>query len=79
MRKTNALLAPLVLALAALHASAFAGPPKLSVGRFVTADGMTLYTFDNDTTPGVSASTGGCMSNWRPRRRRPTSHRATGR
>ncbi|MGF6412077.1 COG4315 family predicted lipoprotein [Paraburkholderia sp. MM5482-R1] len=62
MRKTIALLAP--LALAVLHAGAFADPPKLSDGRFVTADGMTLYTFDKDTTPGVSACTGGCMSNW---------------
>jgi predicted lipoprotein with Yx(FWY)xxD motif len=25
---------------------------------------MTLYTFDKDVTPGVSACTGGCMSNW---------------
>ncbi|MGF6700125.1 putative lipoprotein with Yx(FWY)xxD motif [Paraburkholderia sp. MM5496-R1] len=25
---------------------------------------MTLYTFDKDATPGVSACTGGCMSNW---------------
>jgi predicted lipoprotein with Yx(FWY)xxD motif len=25
---------------------------------------MTLYTFDKDTTPGVSACTGGCMSYW---------------
>ncbi|WP_429363805.1 hypothetical protein [Paraburkholderia sp. MM5496-R1] len=36
----------------------------MSDGRFVTADGMTLYTFDKDATPGVSACTGGCMSNW---------------
>jgi predicted lipoprotein with Yx(FWY)xxD motif len=62
MRKTIAFLAP--LALAALHASAFADPPKLSDGRIVSADGMTLYTFDKDTTPGVSACTAGCMSNW---------------
>ncbi|MDH6150593.1 MULTISPECIES: COG4315 family predicted lipoprotein [Paraburkholderia] len=52
------------LALAVLHAGAFADPPKLFDGRFVTVDGMTLYTLDKDTTPGVSAYTGGCMSNW---------------
>jgi predicted lipoprotein with Yx(FWY)xxD motif len=27
-------------------------------------DGMTLYTFDNDTTPGTSACTGDCATNW---------------
>ncbi|RZF26431.1 hypothetical protein EVC45_28060 [Paraburkholderia sp. UYCP14C] len=70
MRKTIALLAP--LAFAALHASAFADPPKLSNGRFVTADGMTLYTFDKDTMPGVSACTGGCMSNWPAATAEPT-------
>jgi predicted lipoprotein with Yx(FWY)xxD motif len=29
-------------------------------------DGMTLYTFDNDTTPGTSACTGDCATNWPP-------------
>ncbi|MCC8395081.1 hypothetical protein LJ656_21045 [Paraburkholderia sp. MMS20-SJTR3] len=62
MRKIILCIAP--LALAALHTSAFAESPRLDNGRFVTADGMTLYTFDKDTTPGVSACTGGCMSNW---------------
>ncbi|KAA1004693.1 hypothetical protein FVF58_31310 [Paraburkholderia panacisoli] len=62
MRKTILFLAP--LALVALQQSAFADPPKVNNGRFVNADGMTLYTFDKDTTPGVSACTGGCMSNW---------------
>jgi predicted lipoprotein with Yx(FWY)xxD motif len=52
------------LALLALQQSAFAEPPKVVDGRFVTADGMTLYTFDKDTTPGVSACTGGCMNYW---------------
>ncbi|MGF6738679.1 COG4315 family predicted lipoprotein [Paraburkholderia atlantica] len=49
-----------------------ADAPKLSEGRFVTADGMTLYTFDNDTTPGVSTCTGGCMSNWPAATAEPT-------
>src|SRR6266508_5546371 len=29
-------------------------------------DSMTLYTFDNDTTPGTSACTGDCATNWPP-------------
>jgi predicted lipoprotein with Yx(FWY)xxD motif len=29
-------------------------------------DGVTLYTFDNDTTPGTSACTGDCATNWPP-------------
>jgi predicted lipoprotein with Yx(FWY)xxD motif len=47
-----------------LQQSAFAETPKVNNGRIVNADGMTLYTFDKDVTPGVSACTGGCMSNW---------------
>ncbi len=52
------------LALLALQQSAFAEAPKIVDGRVVTADGMTLYTFDKDTTPGASACTGACMSTW---------------
>ncbi|WP_425199396.1 hypothetical protein [Paraburkholderia tuberum] len=48
----------------------------MSDGRFVTADGMTLYTFDKDTTPGVSACTGGCMSNWPAATAAPTDKQA---
>lgn len=62
MRKSILVLAP--LAFVALQQSALADPPKVDGGRFVTADGMSLYTFDKDTTPGVSACTGGCMSYW---------------
>ncbi|MFL9994595.1 Predicted lipoprotein with conserved Yx(FWY)xxD motif [Burkholderia sp. GAS332] len=62
MRKTLFCLSTLTLL--ALQQAAFAEAPKIADGRFVTADGMTLYTFDKDTTPGVSACTGGCMSNW---------------
>lgn len=29
-------------------------------------DGKTLYVFDNDTTPGTSACTGDCATNWPP-------------
>ena len=62
MRKT--LFGVALVSLFALQHSAFAEAPKAVDGRFVTADGMTLYTFDKDTTPGVSACTGGCMSYW---------------
>ncbi len=36
-------------------------------GRLLTdAKGMTLYTFDRDTTPGKSACNGQCAANWPP-------------
>jgi predicted lipoprotein with Yx(FWY)xxD motif len=62
MRKMTLFAA--LITLAALQHGAFAETPKVSSGRLVNADGMTLYTFDKDVTPGVSACTGGCMSNW---------------
>ncbi|MDE1183572.1 hypothetical protein [Paraburkholderia sp.] len=62
MRKT--LLCLSTLTLLTFQHSALADPPKAMDGRFVTADGMTLYTFDKDTTPGASACTGGCMTYW---------------
>lgn len=52
------------LTLLALQQTAFAEAPKVVDGRFVTADGMTLYTFDKDTTPGTSACTGDCATHW---------------
>ena len=43
-----------------------AGPaPKASNGMYVTAKGMTLYTFDKDTA-GKSACNGKCAENWPP-------------
>jgi predicted lipoprotein with Yx(FWY)xxD motif len=62
MRTT--LLCLTTLTLLAAQQAAFAEAPKVDNGRFVNADGMTLYTFDKDTTPGVSACTGGCMNYW---------------
>ena len=45
------------------------GPVRVSgegaQALFTDADGMTLYTFDNDT-PGVSNCTGGCATAWPP-------------
>jgi predicted lipoprotein with Yx(FWY)xxD motif len=39
-----------------------------SAGAAVLTDGagMTLYTFDNDTTPGKSSCNGGCATTWPP-------------
>src|SRR5580704_11739711 len=40
-------------------------PPMAKSGMFVNAKGMTLYTFDKDTT-GKSACNGQCAMNWPP-------------
>ena len=40
-------------------------PPAMKDGMFVTAKGMTLYTFDKDTT-GKSVCNGQCETNWPP-------------
>ncbi len=65
MRKRTLFAASVAsLALSVLQQGAFAETPKVNNGRIVNADGMTLYTFDKDVTPGVSACTGGCMSYW---------------
>jgi predicted lipoprotein with Yx(FWY)xxD motif len=42
-------------------------PPGVKVEKMVlTEKGMTLYTFDKDTTPGKSACNGPCAKNWPP-------------
>ena len=41
-------------------------PAKPVDGVLVGANGMTLYTFDRDTTPGKSACNGPCATNWPP-------------
>ena len=68
IRKSILLLAP--FALAALQQSAFADPPKLNNGRFVNADGMTLYTFDKDVQGQASncydEGDSKCATNWPP-------------
>ncbi len=45
---------------------ATATPPAMKGGMLVTAKGMTLYTFDKDTTPGKSVCNGPCATNWPP-------------
>ncbi|MGD9883554.1 MAG: hypothetical protein AB7U95_25925 [Reyranella sp.] len=44
---------------------ASAVPPSAKGGMFVTAKGMTLYTFDKDTA-GKSMCNGQCATNWPP-------------
>jgi predicted lipoprotein with Yx(FWY)xxD motif len=48
-------------------ASTAATGPDVSVstaGYLVAANGLTLYTFDKDTTPNASSCTGDCLVNW---------------
>ena len=56
------------LALATTAALAQSAPVKTgdsAKGKVLTdTSGMTLYTFDKDTTPGQSACTGGCATAW---------------
>ncbi len=49
----------------ALAAEPAGGPPTAKDGMFVTAKGMTLYTFDKDTA-GKSVCNGQCAVNWPP-------------
>jgi predicted lipoprotein with Yx(FWY)xxD motif len=37
---------------------------KAMGGMLTDSKGMTLYTFDKDTTPGKSACNGQCLANW---------------
>lgn len=65
----NATLSSLVLSvvLAAGCASMGGGAPARSAdGVLVGSNGMTLYTFDRDTTPGKSVCNGPCATNWPP-------------
>jgi predicted lipoprotein with Yx(FWY)xxD motif len=41
------------------------GPASVADGVYVGPNGMTLYTFDRDTT-GKSACNGPCATNWPP-------------
>lgn len=59
------------LVLAALLASGCASmgdaaPAKMADGVWVGPNGMTLYTFDRDATPGKSMCNGPCATNWPP-------------
>lgn len=54
-----------VLGTAAFAAEPAATAPATKGGMFVDAKGMTLYTFDKDTS-GKSACNGPCATNWPP-------------
>ena len=68
MFKLSSVAAPLAaFALAACGTMMGApGPAKMSNGMLVGANGMTLYTFDNDKVPGKSACNGPCATLWPP-------------
>ena len=61
-------LAATLLTAPATQALAGASPPvKTEAGLLVGTSGMTLYTFDTDTTgSGKSACNGPCAQNWPP-------------
>lgn len=43
------------------------GSASSDVGTFLTGrDGLTIYYFANDTTPGMSVCEGDCLANWPP-------------
>jgi predicted lipoprotein with Yx(FWY)xxD motif len=64
IRRALSFLVALFLAAAALAAGA---PVKTVDGVLVTADGMTLYTFDKDVAgSGKSVCNGPCAANWPP-------------
>lgn len=63
---TSRLLAGLLLAAACTLAAAADAPIKLVNGAMVAANGMTVYTFDNDKSPGVSMCNGPCAALWPP-------------
>lgn len=67
MRKSIvAMLSTLAVAVS-LNATAQTAPVKVTDGVLTNAAGMTLYTFDKDTSgSGKSACNGPCATNWPP-------------
>jgi len=67
LKLSIATLAVSVLAMGAAFAAEPASmAPMAKDGMYVTAKGMTLYTFDKDATPGKSVCNGPCAVNWPP-------------
>jgi len=62
---TAAVLAAFATGTAFAAEPATATPPAAKAGMFVTAKGMTLYTFDKDTA-GKSVCNAQCATNWPP-------------
>ena len=67
---THSLSIPALILAGALGAGCAAmgsdAPAKADDGVLVGANGMALYTFDRDATPGKSACNGPCATNWPP-------------
>jgi predicted lipoprotein with Yx(FWY)xxD motif len=68
MQRNFTLSALSMMVLLAVSSAALAqtAPAKVADGVYVGANGMTLYTFDKDTTPGKSVCNGPCATNWPP-------------
>jgi predicted lipoprotein with Yx(FWY)xxD motif len=68
MLKSISIAAAMALLATSAFAAEPAGPaPQAKNGMFVTAKGMTLYTFEKDTAaPGKSVCNGPCATNWPP-------------
>lgn len=67
MSKLSFAVAPVAFTLAACASTMGSpSPAKMSNGVLVAANGMTLYTFDNDEVPGKSACNGPCATLWPP-------------
>jgi predicted lipoprotein with Yx(FWY)xxD motif len=64
---TVAIVSCLGASIASSQTPAAAKIADTSKGKtLVDANGMTLYTFDRDNTPGKSACNGKCVTNWPP-------------
>ena len=67
MRKSIVALLSAMAAAASLNAAAQSAPVKAADGALTNSAGMTLYTFDKDTTgSGKSVCNGPCAANWPP-------------
>lgn len=68
MRATKIMLSALAIAATsygvALAAEAMPASVKVEHGMLTGEKGMTLYTFDRDTTPNKSSCNGMCLKNW---------------
>jgi predicted lipoprotein with Yx(FWY)xxD motif len=68
MSRTSSLYALVLAGLLAAGCASMGGPAPAKVvdGVLVGPNGMSLYTFDRDTTPGKSVCNGPCAANWPP-------------
>ena len=67
MRKSIVALLSAMAVAASLNVAAQSAPVKAADGVLTNSAGMTLYTFDKDTTgSGKSVCNGPCAANWPP-------------